>query len=74
MDLSKNTIENIDYMINQIVTKLKMVNIDAFKSDQVDEEMYEDLFYLYEMVMKKEHFSPSEMQALAEELGRLRKS
>lgn len=74
MDLSKNTVENIDYMINQIVTKLKMVNIDAFKSDQVDEEMYEDLFYLYEMVMKKEHFSPSEMQALAEELGRLRKS
>jgi len=74
MDLSKNTPENIEYMVSQIVSKLKMVNIGAVKSESVDEEMYEELHEIYEMVMRKNQFSPNEMQALAEELGRLRKA
>lgn len=73
MDLSKNNPENIEFMVNEIVTKMKMVNIGAIKSDSMDSEMYEELHEIYEMVMKKDNFSPSEMQALAEELGRLRK-
>nr|WP_249315736.1 DUF1128 domain-containing protein [Bacillus sp. FJAT-49711] len=73
VDLSKNTPENIEYMVNEIVTKMKMVNIGAIKSESMDSEMYEELHEIYEMVMKKDNFSPSEMQALAEELGRLRK-
>jgi uncharacterized protein YfkK (UPF0435 family) len=35
--------------------------------------MYNELKEIYEMVMKKQSFSPSEMQAIAEELGNLRK-
>jgi uncharacterized protein YfkK (UPF0435 family) len=74
VDLTKNTPENIEYMISQIVTKMKMVNVDAIKSDSVNEEMYEELHELYEMVMRKNSFTPNEMQALAEEIGRLRKA
>ncbi|MCM3111033.1 DUF1128 domain-containing protein [Lederbergia lenta] len=73
MDLTKNTPENIEYMVNHIVTKMKMVNIGAVKSDSLDENKYEDLLDIYELVKKKNSFSPSEMQALAEELGQLRK-
>ncbi|MEK3890306.1 DUF1128 domain-containing protein [Bacillus sp. FSL K6-3431] len=73
MDLTTNTLENIEYMVNQIVTKLKMVNIGAIKSDSLNEEKYEELHEIYALVMKKTSFSPSEMQAIAEELGQLRK-
>ena len=73
MDLSKPTLENVVYMIEQIKEKLRMVNVDAMQSDKFDEGKYEDLHYLYEMVMKRESFSPSEMNAIVAELGSLRK-
>jgi uncharacterized protein YfkK (UPF0435 family) len=37
-------------------------------------EKYEDLFDLYEMILSKEHLSISEVEAVASELGNLRKS
>ncbi|MFC5466858.1 DUF1128 domain-containing protein [Lederbergia graminis] len=74
MDLSVNTQENIDFMVNEIVSKLKMVNIGALQLQSLDDDLYEELCEIYEMVMKKNNFSPNEMQALAEELGRLRKN
>lgn len=73
MDLSTATQENVIYMIEQIKEKLRMVNVDAMQSDKFSEEKYEDLQYLYEMVMKRESFSPSEMEAIVLELGTLRK-
>lgn len=73
MDLSTATQENVIYMIEQIKEKLRMVNVDAMQSDKFSEEKYEDLQYLYEMVMKRESFSPSEMEAIVLELGNLRK-
>lgn len=73
VDLTKNTPENIEYLIGQITEKLRMVNTAAMRPESINNEMYEELFEIYEMVMKKDHFSPSEMQALAEEIGRLRK-
>jgi uncharacterized protein YfkK (UPF0435 family) len=73
MDLNTPSIENVIYMIEQIKEKLRMVNVDAMQSDKFDEEKYEDLQYLYEMVMKRDSFSPSEMEAIVAELGTLRK-
>ncbi|QQZ08749.1 DUF1128 domain-containing protein [Heyndrickxia vini] len=73
MDLTIKSTENIQYMISQITTKLRMVNVDAIKSSQYNEDVYEDLHDIYEMVMKKNTFSPNEMQAIVEELGNLRK-
>ncbi len=73
MDLSNPTKENVIFMIEQIKEKLRMVNVDAMKSEQFKEDNYEDLHYLYEMVMKRNSFSPSEMQAIVLELGSLRK-
>ncbi|HZG71550.1 MAG TPA: DUF1128 domain-containing protein, partial [Chondromyces sp.] len=73
MDLSVKSAENVEYMIEQIKSKLRMVNVGAVKSTHFDGEMYEELKELYEMVMRKSNFSPSEMQAIVEELGSLRK-
>jgi uncharacterized protein YfkK (UPF0435 family) len=74
MNLSEKTIENVEYMIEQIKEKLKVLNLGAIKPSHFDEEMYEELKEIYEMVMKKPSFSPNEMQALVEELGNLRKN
>ena len=73
MDLTIPTQENVIYMVEQIKEKLRMVNVDAMKSEHFDEKHYEDLCYLYEMVMKRDSFSPSEMNAIVAELGSLRK-
>ncbi|MDQ0216892.1 uncharacterized protein YfkK (UPF0435 family) [Oikeobacillus pervagus] len=73
MNLAVKSVENIEYMIEKIKDKLRMVNAGAVKPSHFDEDMYEELKDLYDMVMKKTAFSPSEMQAIAEELGKLRK-
>lgn len=74
MNLSEKTTENVEFMIEQIKEKLKVLNLGAIKPSHFDEEMYEELKEIYEMVIKKPSFSPNEMQALVEELGSLRKN
>lgn len=74
VNLSQKSTENVDYMIEKIKEKLKVLNIGAIKSSHFDEEMYEELKDIYDLVIKKNHFSPNEMQAIAEELGNLRKN
>ena len=74
MDLNNQTIENVEYMIEQIKEKLRVMNLGAIKPSHFDENMYEELKDIYELVMRKNNFSPSEMQAIAEELGNLKKN
>ncbi len=73
MDLSQPTPENVTYMIEKIKEKLRMVNVDAMKADNFSTDQYEDLLYMYEMVMKRDTITPNEMQAIAAELGAMRK-
>ncbi|MCA1060041.1 DUF1128 domain-containing protein [Rossellomorea aquimaris] len=73
MDLTQNTTENIEFMVTAIKEKLRMVNAGAVKPEDFNEEMYEDLHDLYVMVNRKDHFSPSEMNAIIEEMGNLRR-
>ena len=73
MDLTEKTVENVEIMIEKIKEKLKVLNLGAIKPSHFDENMYAELKDIYELVMKKDSFSPNEMQALVEELGNLRK-
>ncbi|MEX2460544.1 MAG: DUF1128 domain-containing protein [Paenibacillaceae bacterium] len=73
MDLTKNTIENADYIIDAIKTKLRMASGAALSAKQFDLELYEDLKDIYDLVQSKPYFSVSEMDAIVLELGRLRK-
>ncbi|MDW0110843.1 DUF1128 domain-containing protein [Sporosarcina aquimarina] len=72
MDLTQPTPENVSYMINQIKEKLRMVNVDAMKAENFSTSQYEDLQYIYNMVMKRDTITPNEMQAIVAELGSLR--
>ncbi|OMP68134.1 DUF1128 domain-containing protein [Domibacillus epiphyticus] len=73
MDLSVKSAENIQYMVEQITTKLRMVNTGAISPEHFSNSSYDDLKDIYELVARKNSFSPNEMQAIAEELGNLRK-
>lgn len=73
MNLSTKSVENVEFMIEKIKEKLKVLNLGAIKPSHFDENMYEELKDIYELVMKKNSFSPNEMQALVEELGSLKK-
>ena len=73
MDLSQPTPENVMYMIEKIKEKLRMVNVDAMKAENFSTNQYDDLLYMYEMVMKRDTITPNEMQAIAAELGAMRK-
>ena len=73
MDLTQATAENMEYMIEAIKTKLRMASGAAMQAPAFPLEKYEDLQDLYEMVMSKEHLSISEVEAVASELGKLRK-
>lgn len=73
MNLSTPSKENVTYIVEKIKEKLKMVNAEALRSEDFTEDHYEDLYYLYELVMKRDNFSPSEIQAIVTDLGSLRK-
>lgn len=73
MDLEQKSVENVEYMIEKVKDKLKVMNFGAIKPSHFDENMYEELKEIYDLVMKKDSFSPNEMQALVEELGSLKK-
>lgn len=73
MNLTQPSTENVTFIIKGIKDKLRMVNADAMKPEHFNTDNYEDLVFLYKMVMKRNTFSPSEMQAIVAELGSLRK-
>jgi uncharacterized protein YfkK (UPF0435 family) len=73
VDLSVKSIENIQYMVDEITKKLRMVNTGAISPEHFIDSSYEDLKDIYELVARKNAFSPNEMQAIVEELGNLRK-
>jgi uncharacterized protein YfkK (UPF0435 family) len=74
MNLSDPSPENIEYMLNAIKSKLKMAVGAAMQASHYDLARYEDLKDIYEMVAEKEKFSISEIEAIASELGKLRKA
>jgi uncharacterized protein YfkK (UPF0435 family) len=49
-----------------------MVNVDAMRAEHFNTDKYDDLLYMYNMVMKRNHISSNEIEAIAAELGSLR--
>ncbi|CAG7646914.1 DUF1128 domain-containing protein [Paenibacillus allorhizosphaerae] len=73
-DLNVNTMDNTEYMIEEIKKKLRMATGAALKASQLNDEQYDDLRDIYEMVASKNQFSISEIEAITMELGRLRRA
>ena len=72
MDLSRPSQENVEFMIEEIKTKLRMASGAAMQASRFDVGRYEDIKDIYDMVASKERFSISEVEALVSELGKLR--
>lgn len=72
MDLEVKNKENIKFMIEQITTKLQLVNTSVINVDDYPLECYDDLHELYRHVKRQSNFSVREMEAIAQELGNLR--
>lgn len=74
MELGKPSQENAAFMVEEITKKLRMATGAAVKAVNISQEQYEDLRDMYDMVMSKERFSISEIEAIVSELGKLRNS
>ena len=72
--LSQPSEQNLEFIIEEIKTKLKMAAVSAIKPGHFDLGQYEDIYEIYEIIMSKSAFSISEMEALVTELGKLRKA
>ncbi|MBP1906383.1 uncharacterized protein YfkK (UPF0435 family) [Paenibacillus turicensis] len=72
-DLTQKTTENIEFMIEEIKNKLRMATGAAMTASAFSLDRYDDIVEVYEIVMSKERLSISEVEALAKELGSLRK-
>lgn len=73
MDLSNKTQENVEYMIEEIKSKLRMASGAAMQPSSFSVDQYDDIFDVYDLIMNKPTLSISEVEAIASELGRLRR-
>lgn len=71
-DLNQPTQQNVEFMIEEIKSKLRMATAAAMQASHFGTDKYEDIRDLYEVVASKPSFSISEMEALVSELGKLR--
>jgi uncharacterized protein YfkK (UPF0435 family) len=73
MDLKTANLANIQTMLEGIKDKLQLVNRDVLKAEAISFDRYEDLYALYQMIMKKPSFSVLEREGILDELRALRK-
>ncbi|MBX5318935.1 DUF1128 domain-containing protein [Staphylococcus caprae] len=59
-------------MIVEIRKKLNIVNQGLLNPDKFKSSNHEEITEIYEFVMSKDSFSPSEVTAIADHLGQLR--
>ncbi|WP_243715862.1 DUF1128 family protein [Macrococcus brunensis] len=64
---------NKEAMLEDIMSKLKLINKGVINAEDIDDSKEEDLKDLHTMVMKRDNVSPSEIAAITDALGQLRK-
>ncbi|MBC5635931.1 DUF1128 domain-containing protein [Ornithinibacillus sp. BX22] len=72
MNLKNPTIENLTYLLNELADHLSVVNRSLFDPEDYDLSKYEDIKFMYDMVVKKGNLSALETQAFIEELRKVR--
>ncbi|KTT84600.1 DUF1128 family protein [Mammaliicoccus sciuri] len=65
--------ESIEQMVDDLKGKLRLVNTSVLNKDAIPEEKKEELKEIYTMVMSRKNISASEMSAITQALGDLRK-
>ncbi|WP_239773068.1 DUF1128 family protein [Mammaliicoccus sp. I-M36] len=65
--------ESIEQMLDDIKGKLRLVNTSVLNKDTIPEEKKDELKEIHTMVMSRKNISASEMTAITQALGDLRK-
>lgn len=73
IDINVKSDEAVQYMLEEIKNRLKMATMAAIKPDHFNAEHYEDIRDLYDMIISKSSYSILEMEAIVDELGRMKK-
>lgn len=73
MSLEIASEENMKVLLEELADKLQVVNRTIMDPEDYDLDKYEDLKFMYDMVVQKGRLSTSETQAFIEELSLIRK-
>jgi len=73
MNLEQPSQENLEYILNRMAEKLDVANRMIMDPEGYNLNKYDDLKFMYDMVMNKDRLSPSETQAFVDELRSVRK-
>ena len=73
MSLENQTKENLALILNDLADRLSVVNRSIMDVEDYDLSKYEEIKFLYEMIVQKGNLSVSETQAFIEELSKVRK-
>lgn len=73
MNLDQPSQENLEFILSELTKKLDVANRMIMDPDGYKLEMYDELKFMYDVVMTKETLSPSETQAFVSELRTVRK-
>ncbi|MFD2208794.1 DUF1128 domain-containing protein [Virgibacillus halophilus] len=73
MNLEEATNANLSYILSELAEKLQVVNRTIMQPEDYDLEKYEELKFMYDMVIQKGSLSASETQAFLDELRAVRR-
>ncbi|WP_026906089.1 DUF1128 domain-containing protein [Paucisalibacillus globulus] len=73
MSLENPTKENLALLLNDLADRLSVVNRSIMDAEDYDLTKYEEIKFLYDMIVQKGKLSVSETQAFIEELSKVRK-
>jgi uncharacterized protein YfkK (UPF0435 family) len=73
MSLENPTKENLALILNDLADRLSVVNRSIMDVEDYDLSKYEEIKFLYDMIVQKGKLSVSETQAFIEELSKVRK-
>ena len=73
MNLDVPSNENLTVILNELADCLKVANRGLLDPEDYDLSKYEDLKFMYDMVLQKGQLSASETQAFIDELRAVRK-
>jgi len=74
VDLETPSKENVAHIVDEIKSRLNLVNEALIDPDDFELEKYDELLDLYRMIRKKGTLTPMEMEGILAELGELRKA
>lgn len=73
MNLNEPTQENLKYILNELADRLDIANRILVNEKDYDINRYDDLKFMYDMVVKNKQLSINEKHALVDELRSVRK-